>query len=834
MKRNLLFLAGIAAVAVVFFALGPSPKANAEPFSTNWDVVICDGTTPPNDPSCSNTAGKTIGNGNGIIEVGENPEIKSNLLLDITAGPADESIFGLANSVWQGISGTPGSAITDGDQVGSIFFTIESNLFAPATSNVSAVTGQPPVCTTGAGTLSATFPIYDSNLNAGDGVDNDGDTQVDEEILDTLDNDGDTLIDEDNATVSHLDTDGDGLNQEFEDNVDSTGIEPSSGNGIMDGVDLMPDALATTVIPTLGLGSPTGRAFGLAPVSVGLGVEATLNFLVYDYDLDGDSTPDSEINVTVLNYPGLPLNAPSGANILTDQTVVTCPPYGTVVRIFGVTSGNASAIPPIAGGVANRTVTSAGTFPYLLDPSSTDNYDGDAASNAFDTCKSAVSVDTDLAGHVDPDSDRWDSGCDPVAGSADNDGDTSVGPYVTPPINTFPGAWEPDQDVDGDTTLNTVDECPFTADADLDADTVIDYQLDSDSDTVGDVCDPAPTIKGDGTGYPAPAPGVYVDHDARCIDYFTIPGTELADPAPNGNCLGLGPDNVASSGDEVISWVDSDDDDDPDWGDVDNNGSYIIGEPIDTDSDSDSDGDTDACEAVNGTDPLDASSNSATAGDCDGDGTSDFDEEKAGQDPFVAGPGITATPTATATPLATPTITPTPGGCIDRSGDTTCDNASLDPDDDGCTITEEALLGASFDGTATGWYDVYDVPSPANADPTPNGTRNKQINIGDVLAVLFYAFTAHNDVPNANGVDYDSTKGILPPHDTTLIVDLDGDTVLDVPLVVGVQYDRSPGLPPDPVTGIDPVGPPDGVIDMFDVLMVASQAFKVDCSGPPN
>jgi hypothetical protein len=196
-------------------------------------------------------------------------------------------------------------------------------------------------------------------------------------------------------------------------------------------------------------------------------------------------------------------------------------------------------------------------------------------------------------------------------------------------------------------------------------------------------------------------------------------------------------------------------------------------------------------------------------------------------------PTPTDTPTATPTPTDTPTPTPTPA-CIDRLGDTSCDDPVDDPDDDGCTITEETALGSVFDGTAAGWYDVYDVPVPARPDTGPgsgaNGTRDEVVDIRDVLAVLLYAFAgpsgACGDNPNVNGVDYDCVKG----------VDLDGDTDDDAPYSHGIpegqKYDRSAGLGPDPVTGIDPAGPPDNVVDIRDVLAILAQAFVVDCSGP--
>jgi hypothetical protein len=117
-----------------------------------------------------------------------------------------------------------------------------------------------------------------------------------------------------------------------------------------------------------------------------------------------------------------------------------------------------------------------------------------------------------------------------------------------------------------------------------------------------------------------------------------------------------------------------------------------------------------------------------------------------------------------------------------------------------------------FDPNA--WYDFYDVPVPARADPTTNGTRDRPVDIRDVLAVLLYAFTEPTGVcgdnPNANGVDYDCNK--------------DGNGTAD-----GVDYDRTPSLEPNPPWD---AGPPDEVVDIRDMLAVLAQ-FGLDCSGAP-
>ena len=138
-----------------------------------------------------------------------------------------------------------------------------------------------------------------------------------------------------------------------------------------------------------------------------------------------------------------------------------------------------------------------------------------------------------------------------------------------------------------------------------------------------------------------------------------------------------------------------------------------------------------------------------------------------------------------------------------------------DSDGDGCTWAQEGAMG--FDDTR--WYDFYDVPVPALADPASNGPRNQAVTIADVLAVLFYVGTYDGDggTPNANGVAYDSVKNSC---------DLDGDTVM---AKEGLCYDRSPGVEPNPPWD---AGPPNGAVNIQDVLAVLAQV-GLDCSGPP-
>jgi hypothetical protein len=134
-----------------------------------------------------------------------------------------------------------------------------------------------------------------------------------------------------------------------------------------------------------------------------------------------------------------------------------------------------------------------------------------------------------------------------------------------------------------------------------------------------------------------------------------------------------------------------------------------------------------------------------------------------------------------------------------------------------------------FDSNA--WYDFYDVPVPVNADPTPNGTRNRAVNLLDVLAVLKYVPSPPpggtlND-PNVNGVAYNSLKDRDWFDSMNEVMYPDGQ--LNKGDAVGRRYDRttSPGSNPP-----WDAGPPDGVISLMDVLAALKQ-YGLDCSAPP-
>ena len=133
--------------------------------------------------------------------------------------------------------------------------------------------------------------------------------------------------------------------------------------------------------------------------------------------------------------------------------------------------------------------------------------------------------------------------------------------------------------MDGDGILNSVDNCPTVKNPD---------QKDTDGDSVGDVCDPAPTIPGDGKGYANPAPGMFFHYVDICRDPWTVGQPETSGD-PGRQCLKQ--DGV------ITNWQDSNNDGVPDYLDM---RSLPTPGPVlaDCTSDSDHDGFVDAVEAA--------------------------------------------------------------------------------------------------------------------------------------------------------------------------------------------------------------------------------------------
>jgi hypothetical protein len=836
MKRTTLIRAlGVAALAAFILAVGSrSPESGYaqppynQPVTMSWDGVICIGLVASLPTLCTPVVGApspttysdtgTV----GTLDIGDNPEQVSVVMLDVRTddNPSDgtppdpdpeEPFFAKAIQSWNGgIVAHPGGTITDGDQIGSIEFSLETNVLSPLSNNIDLADGQPPprVIAPWGGPdtpphIKTSFPVYDSTLAL-------------------------------SPTVSQSDGGDAGTTPDTRDDNKKANCAAGS-DGLMDGIDCMPAPLPAFIV-SYGFPPHTfiSRGFGVAPVF--LGNKTDVHFLVFDLRVMQDPLVDF-VTQAVVGYPGVPSALPATNNV-TDQTVDTHPPFLVLVRMFGVTVGNAAHLPnPIPGGVANRTVYEDGTFNYDLAMFPNSDFDGDGLPNLYDLCDISDTAPAGPAGDRDID----DADRDGLTGVCDQNGPASnPGPYYSvcqppaPPDHTCaPGSWGPGQDVDGDTFINYNDNCPNTPNG-----SGSDIQKDTDEDGVGDACDSDPQVPGRGAGgeisdgvardETSCSGGVdddldglidgadpdctgrgynsFQDSDNMCRDQYTIPsvdagnGAEPAEePGAEGSkeCVSAYSKATAHADyptysnpamyhvllgstayDLASKYNDSNNDGEPDWLPA-VAGSYY---DQDTDSDSDFDGHSDACEGAMGSDALDPSSvpggaavpgTPGVGGDCDNGGEADTSEGVNGRD-----------------------IT-----------DPSDDISGLDTDGDGCADNQEETTMGGYD--PTNGQDYYDVPVPANADPTPNGTKNKAVNLSDVLAILLYVPSSAGGPTNINGVDYDSDKN--------------GDTQAD-----GLDYDRSPSPAPNPPYD---AGPPNGAINLSDVLAALAQVPK-SCSSP--
>lgn len=152
-------------------------------------------------------------------------------------------------------------------------------------------------------------------------------------------------------------------------------------------------------------------------------------------------------------------------------------------------------------------------------------------------------------------------------------------------------------------------------------------------------------------------------------------------------------------------------------------------------------------------------------------------------DPFTVGGGnITATPSVSSVTFNWP-AQPNPGEIVvwPLSSPNACNNVNAD------LVENSGILPANssiftWAGAPNGTYKVafaqyvagnvfpvgciqftvsstcYDVPTPANPDPTPNGTRNGVVDDNDLKAVGMYQGARRGGPPNQQGLSYDSDK----------------------------------------------------------------------------
>lgn len=554
---------------------------------------------------------------------------------------------------------------------------------------------------------------------------------------------------------------------------------------------------------------------------------------------DADNLPDTQADVRGLTSSSGPNGAPDGSDALPDyiQLLLTSSLAIVVGRGYGI----AQIVPNVAQTDVN----------FL-----TLNLTGFGAGYAAVTTLGDVRP----ANVADPDASQTTETCAPFTSNVNTTGTSANNPNtaateVSRPVRVLTGAvGDPinyaivlsgAEDVDGDGTPATYDQCPANAGANGDA----------DGDGMGDVCDDDPATvnncpgsaqayksaacNADATGAPYNTaqpwdPDQDVDGDGFANFFDNCPKLSNAQQLDRnsdglgdacqtsvGTASGPRPERPSHDHDEYCttttttttgtltpaetclirdtvaalqgSPTDSNDDGFPDFLQA------AAGQPILTDkgSDSDWDGCSDHTEAVQ-----------APAAPCSGD-------------PRVVN----------SNGGACVALIPGSGACVDgnkdRNGNTVADwkdiydaagvnnptfytadssplGSSPDSDGDGCTNRRENLAAAAAGGTrdATNRWDFYDVDVP----PTAAGTRNKVVNISDTLAILpFIGTNASNpNTPNGSGKTYGGDDN------------QDGFTN-------GEIYDRSPAG--------SLTGPPSGAVAIADALSNLPQ-IGANCSTP--
>ncbi len=255
----------------------------------------------------------------------------------------------------------------------------------------------------------------------------------------------------------------------------------ANGNGIIDGAEKFPSFLGPisasnpdAIFPAQTLSTLRARLFGATTVA---GIQIILNFMIFEPGTtlgeDLDFAIDSALgfpSVTILQDPTAPAS---------DQDAITdfCSPLATDTSALGK-----------AGNEAFRTNPSDGAYNFMTFVTSQFDADGDGIENLLDPCP------FDRDDQYGPNKDiAWD----PRGDKNQNPGDRDVDPdFGVPAADGIPDSCDPDPDVpsaktsgigiartdeDGDGWANRVDNCPLIANAD---------QENSDSDAIGDACDP--------------------------------------------------------------------------------------------------------------------------------------------------------------------------------------------------------------------------------------------------------------------------------------------------------------------------------------------------------
>jgi len=282
------------------------------------------------------------------------------------------------------------------------------------------------------------------------------------------------------------------------------GLDDSNSDGFPDFIDMYPDFNDRI----LGSAQPVQRDAGVADVG---GLKVLFQYMTYQpgATIAGRAT-DPALGapvVTVLNNTGDPQAIPV-PSVVTD---VCSPAHWTTVSFATAADGT----------VLVKNPEQPGTYTFKFLSHGERDGDGDGHENALDPCP------------LDPDP-TWDPRAAEAVGPGDADGDG------------LPSSCDPDDskavdDQDGDGYLNRGDNCPLVANGVNQAGTAAGNQKDTDSDDIGDACDPNP-LNADSEGE---APEVLLSRDVTITE--AVPPAAAA-PATGGGGL------LSEHGSGVATW----------------------------------------------------------------------------------------------------------------------------------------------------------------------------------------------------------------------------------------------------------------------------------------
>jgi hypothetical protein len=233
------------------------------------------------------------------------------------------------------------------------------------------------------------------------------------------------------------------------------GFDDSNGDGNPDFIDMYPDFNDRI----LGPAQPIVRDVGIADLA---GTKLLMQFLLYEpgATLFG-RTFDPALGEPYLGLAGN-MGDPEAVPNPSAQTD-TCSPLDFTIVFFGATQD---------GTVLVKNPKEAGTYTFNTLWVAQRDADADGHENTLDPCP------------LDPDP-TWDPTAAEAVGPGDADGDG------------LPSSCDPDDsnavnDEDGDGYLNRGDNCPLVPNGVDQAGTAVGNQKDTDSDGIGDACDPNP------------------------------------------------------------------------------------------------------------------------------------------------------------------------------------------------------------------------------------------------------------------------------------------------------------------------------------------------------